>query len=267
VVCNKEKQERRREKKMNTVLVEKQQGVALLTLNRPQVRNAISFEMVEELDVLLDELAADTEVKVIVFTGAGDKAFVSGGDLDQFLSVRTKDKSYPMLMRVARLLSKIDRYPKPTIAMINGAAIGGGCEFAAACRFRMASDQAKMGFVQIGMHIITGWGSGTRLMEKIGTNNALALLLTGELFEASYGKEIGFIDRVFPHDKLQDEVMAFAAKIADKPLAGIEAYMKVAKMVDSGLSREVCIEEEIDLCSTLWGSDAHYGVVQKFLRK
>ncbi|MBN6185956.1 enoyl-CoA hydratase/isomerase family protein [Aneurinibacillus sp. BA2021] len=252
---------------MNTILVDKQDGIAVVTLNRPEVRNAISFEMVEELDECLDALAADDSVKVLVFTGAGDKAFVSGGDLDQFLSVRTKDKSYPMLMRVGRLLSKIDRYPKPTIAMINGAAIGGGCEFAAACRFRMASDRAKMGFVQIGMHIITGWGSGTRLMEKIGTNNALVLLLTGEMFDAASGRDIGFIDRVYPHDALREEVMAFAAKIADKPLAGIEAYMKVAKMVDSGLAREVCIEEEIDLCSSLWGSDAHYGVVQKFLQK
>lgn len=252
---------------MNTILVDRQGGIALVTLNRPEVRNAISFEMVEELDKCLDELAVDREIKVVIFTGSGDKAFVSGGDLDQFLSVRTKDKSHPMLMRVARLLSKIDRYPKPTIAMINGAAIGGGCEFAVACRFRMASDRARMGFVQIGMHIITGWGSGTRLMKKIGTNRALALLLTGEMFDAAYGKEVGFIDRVFPHEKLREEVFGFAAKIAEKPLCSIEAYMKVAKMVDSGLESDVCIEEEIDLCSSLWGSDAHYGIVQKFLRK
>ncbi|MED0674740.1 enoyl-CoA hydratase/isomerase family protein [Aneurinibacillus thermoaerophilus] len=252
---------------MNTILVDRQGGIALVTLNRPEVRNAISFEMVEELDKCLDELAVDREVKVVIFTGSGDKAFVSGGDLDQFLSVRTKDKSHPMLMRVARLLSKIDRYPKPTIAMINGAAIGGGCEFAVACRFRMASDRARMGFVQIGMHIITGWGSGTRLMKKIGTNRALALLLTGEMFDAAYGKEVGFIDRVFPHEKLREEVFGFAAKIAEKPLCSIEAYMKVAKMVDSGLESDVCIEEEVDLCSSLWGSDAHYGIVQKFLRK
>ncbi|MED0736828.1 enoyl-CoA hydratase/isomerase family protein [Aneurinibacillus thermoaerophilus] len=252
---------------MNTILVDRQGGIALVTLNRPEVRNAISFEMVEELDKCLDELAVDREIKVVIFTGSGDKAFVSGGDLDQFLSVRTKDKSHPMLMRVARLLSKIDRYPKPTIAMINGAAIGGGCEFAVACRFRMASDRARMGFVQIGMHIITGWGSGTRLMKKIGTNRALALLLTGEMFDAAYGKEVGFIDRVFPHEKLREEVFGFAAKIAEKPLCSIEAYMKVAKMVDSGLESDVCIEEEVDLCSSLWGSDAHYGIVQKFLRK
>jgi enoyl-CoA hydratase/carnithine racemase len=252
---------------MNTILVEKQDGIALVTLHRPEVRNAVSFEMVEELDACLDELSADKEVKVVIFTGAGDRAFVSGGDLEQFLSVRTKDKSQPMLMRVARLLSKIDHFPKPTIAMINGAAVGGGCEFAAACRFRMASDRAKMGFVQIGMHIITGWGSGTRLMKKIGTNCALTLLLTGEMFDAAYGKEIGFLDRVYPHETLHEEVLTFAKKIAAQPLAGIEAYMKVAKLVDSGLSEDVCIEEEVDLCSNLWGSDAHYGVVQKFLQK
>ncbi|WP_269082446.1 enoyl-CoA hydratase/isomerase family protein [Aneurinibacillus tyrosinisolvens] len=172
-----------------------------------------------------------------------------------------------MLMRVARLLSRIDRFPKPTIAMINGAAIGGGSEFAAACRFRMASNRARMGFVQIGMHIITGWGSGTRLMEKIGTNKALSLLLTGEMFEAGEGAEIGFLDGVFPHERLRSEVFAFAAKIAAQPLASIEAYMKVAKMVDARLPQEVCIEEEINLCSDLWGSESHYGIVQKFLQK
>ncbi|BAU27473.1 enoyl-CoA hydratase/carnithine racemase [Aneurinibacillus soli] len=252
---------------MNTILLEKKDGIALVTLNRPEVRNAISFELVEELDGCLDELAADQDVKVVIFTGAGDKAFVSGGDLGQFLSVRTKDKSYPMLMRVGRLLSRIDRFPKPTIAMMNGAAIGGGCEFAASCRFRFASEQSRMGFVQIGMHIITGWGSGTRLMEKIGTNNALTMLLTGEMFDAEAGRQIGFIDRVYKHEALREETFAFAAKIAAQPIEGIAAYMKVAKLVDSGLPREVCIEEEIDLCSDMWGSDAHYGVVQKFLQK
>ena len=108
---------------MENILLEKQNGIALITLNRPEVRNAISFEMVKELDQCLDELAIDPEVKVVIFTGSGDKAFASGGDLGQFLSVRTKDKSQPMLLKVSRLLSKIDRFTKPTIAMINGAAI------------------------------------------------------------------------------------------------------------------------------------------------
>lgn len=252
---------------MEHILLEKNNGIALITLNRPEVRNAISLELAEELDECLDQLAADSEVKVVVFTGAGDKAFVSGGDLGQLLSVRTKDKSQPMLLRISRLLSKIDRYPKPTIAMINGVALGGGCEFATACRFRFATEQAKLGFVQIGMHIITGWGSGTRLMEKIGTNQALTLLLTGEVINASHGHKIGFIDEVYAHDELRDKVFEFAEKIAKHPLPGIQAYMKIAKMVDSNLSREVCIEEEIDLCSDLWGSEAHYAVVQKFLKK
>lgn len=198
---------------METIVLEKNNGIALITLNRPEVRNAISFEMVEELDECLDELALDPEVKVVIFTGAGDVAFASGGDLAQFGSVRTKDKSQPMLLRVARLLSKIDRFPKPTIAMINGAAIGGGCEFATACRFRFASDKAKLGFVQIGMHIITGWGSGTRLMEKIGTNQALMLLLMGEMFDAHKGKEIGFITDVYPHDELKEKYSNLPKKL------------------------------------------------------
>jgi enoyl-CoA hydratase/carnithine racemase len=252
---------------MDNVLLEIKEGVALVTLNRPEVRNAISFELINELDECLDRLAADSEVKVVIFTGAGDKAFVSGGDLAQFGSVRTKDKSFPMLMKVSRLLSKIDRFPKPTIAMINGAAIGGGCEFAAACRFRMASETAKLGFVQIGMHIITGWGSGTRLMKKIGTNKALMFLLTGEIMDARQGLDFGFIDSVHKPEELKDSVFALAAKIARQPLPPILAYMKVAKMVDARLPQEVCIEEEIDQCSDLWGSDAHYGAIQKFFQK
>jgi enoyl-CoA hydratase/carnithine racemase len=252
---------------MENILLEQQNGVALVTLNRPEVRNAINLEMVEELDQCLDGLAANSEIKVVIFTGAGDKAFVSGGDLEQLLAVRTKEKSQPMLLKFARLLSKIDRFPKPTIAMINGPAIGGGCEFATACRFRLASDRAQMGFVQIGMHIITAWGSGTRLMDKIGTNRGLVLLLTGEIITAEQGKEIGFIDNVFSHNELQKNVFDFANKIASKPLSGIQAYMKIAKMVDSNLSKEVCVEEEIDICSNLWGSAEHYAIVQKFLKK
>lgn len=249
------------------LLVKIEEGIALVTINRPQVRNAISLELVDELDILLDQLEMNPNVKVLIFTGSGDRAFISGGDLEQFLSVRTKDKSKPILMKVGKVLSKIEKINKPTIAMINGAAIGGGCEFATACDFRFASDQARLGFVQIGMHITTGWGSGSRLVKKIGRNKALTLLLTGEVIDARQAMDIGFVDYVIEHRNLENETLRFAQKIAKNPLPGIEAYMSMAKMMDAGIDLETCIEMEIDRCSELWGSEAHYSVVQSFLTK
>ncbi|MEW9667498.1 enoyl-CoA hydratase/isomerase family protein [Ammoniphilus sp. 3BR4] len=241
--------------------------IALVFFDRPQVRNAISFEMAEELDQLLDQLAANPEVKVIIFTGSGAQAFVSGGDLEQFLSVRGKEKALPVLARVGKLLSKIEKLNKPTIAMINGAAIGGGCELATACDFRFSSDRAVMGFVQIGMHITTGWGSGSRLVRKIGRNRALALLLTGDVINASQAMEIGFVDKVFEHNSLQEQTIAFAERIAKQPLKGIEAYMKMVHGLDEGLDLEESIEREIDRCAEMWGSDEHVAVVNSFLNK
>lgn len=249
------------------LLVKIEEDIAMVTINRPDVRNAISLELVDQLDILLDQLEMDPNVKVVIFTGSGDRAFISGGDLDQFLSVRTKDKSKPMLMKVGKVLSKIEKLNKPTIAMINGAAIGGGCEFATACDFRFASDQARMGFVQIGMHITTGWGSGSRLVKKIGRNKALTLLLTGEIIDARQAMQSGFVDNVIEHKNLRHETLRFAQKIAKNPLPGIQAYMKLVKQMDAGMDLETCIEMEIDRCSDMWGSEAHYSVVQSFLTK
>ncbi|WP_134700251.1 enoyl-CoA hydratase/isomerase family protein [Ammoniphilus sp. YIM 78166] len=251
----------------HTLKVEIMDQLAIVTLDRPEVRNAISFEMVKELDLLLDKLDSSQEVKVIIFTGSGDQAFVSGGDLDQFLSVRGKEKALPMLTKVGSLLSKIEKLSKPTIAMINGAAIGGGCEFATACDFRFASEQARMGFVQISMHITTGWGSGSRLVKKIGRSQALSLLLTGEVIEAKRALELGFVDHVFEHTRLREKTLEFARKIAKQPLPGIQAYMNMVHDLDAGMKLEESIKLEIDRCAEMWGSDLHLGVVQAFLNK
>lgn len=126
---------------METILLEKRAGVASITLNRPHVRNAISLEMADELRQAVSECEEDDAVKVLVFTGMGD-SFVSGGDLRQFMQARGREQAQPILDRVAGLLGAIDRCSKPTIAMINGHAIGGGCEFAVSCHFRFAAEIA-----------------------------------------------------------------------------------------------------------------------------
>jgi len=241
-------------------------GVGLITFTRPHIKNAISLQMVDELFHVLAAFKEDANVKVIVFTGEGD-TFVSGGDLTQFMAVRGKAEALPLLAKVGALLDQIDSYPKPTIAMINGHAIGGGCEFAGACHFRFASEQAKLGFVQIGLHITTGWGGGTRLLAKLPESKALRLLLTGERFSASAAKELGFVDDVYPHESLREEVFSFAGQIAAQPLPSIEAYMRMVAWKRQDIPYEQRIQREIEQCAGLWGTENHVASVERFLPK
>ncbi|MBO8171159.1 MAG: enoyl-CoA hydratase/isomerase family protein [Bacillaceae bacterium] len=252
---------------MKTLSLEVHEGVLRITFNRPDVRNALSLEMIDELNEVLDRYRFDASVKVLVFTGAGDKAFMAGGDLQQFMSARNKKESYPVLKKVSRLLQNIADYPKPTVAMINGVVLGGGAEFATACDFRFASDRAKIGFVQIGMHIITGWGGGSRLIRKLGSSRALSLLLTGDLMAASRAAELGFVNEIFEHERLEDEVMSFCQRIARHDTASIKGFKELARLYENGTDLDVSIERELDICSDLWGSEAHYSVVRPFVEK
>jgi enoyl-CoA hydratase/carnithine racemase len=252
---------------LKPVIVEIQQSIAMITLHRPEVRNAINNEIVDCLNEALEQLEADPNVKVIIFTGSGERAFISGGDLKEFHAARSKEEVLPMLFKVGEMLTRIQKLNKPTIAMINGTAVGGGCEFAAACDFRLASDQAKLGFVQISLHITTGWGGASRLIRKVGRTNALRMLLTGEIMTAEEAFACHFVDKVIPHENLLEQTYAFAEKIAKQPLDGIMAYMKMAHDYDDGLELSVSIEREIDRCSDLWGSSAHSKHVQSFLHK
>ncbi|MGD8190003.1 enoyl-CoA hydratase/isomerase family protein [Brevibacillus ginsengisoli] len=251
---------------METIHSTVEQGIALITLNRPEKRNAINLKMVEELTVLLDQYRQDPEVKVLIFTGEG-QVFISGGDLSELILAKGKEEAFPVLYKIGELLENIDQYPKPTIAMINGTAIGGGCEFAGSCHFRFAVDTAMLGFVQIGMHIITGWGGGSRLFDKLNEANALSMLLTGERISAEEAKRLGFLQEIFPAEQLEDSVMNFASKIASQPIEGIEAYLRILSWKREGVSREERIKREIEKCSTMWGSEQHAAVVQRFLKK
>lgn len=249
-----------------TILREVMEGVALITFNRPEVRNALNLEMIEELARVLEQYRRDPAVKVVVFTGAGD-AFVSGGDLAQFGTAGGGEGVYPLLRKAADLLEQIDQYPKPTIAMINGTALGGGCELAISCHFRFASETAEIGFVQIGLHITTGWGGGSRLLDKLGEAQALTMLLTGQRFRAAEAERLGFVDAVYAPERLRAEVLAFAGKIADKPLAGIEAYLRLLAWKRSGTAREKRVQQEIVQCAGLWGSTEHIAAIQRYLPK
>ncbi|MEJ8544610.1 enoyl-CoA hydratase/isomerase family protein [Brevibacillus borstelensis] len=252
--------------RVETIRVEKRDGIATIVFQRPKVHNAISLEMAEELQQAIDEALSDAEIKVIIFTGQG-ASFVSGGDVKQFIAARGREQALPVLGKVAGVLKAVETARKPTIAMINGHALGGGSEFAISCHFRFASETAVLGFVQIGLHITTGWGGGARLLDKLPESKALSLLLTGEKVSAAEALRFGLVDRVCHPDRLREETEQFAAVIAANPLSSIEAYMNMLAWKREGLPLAERVEREVSQCADLWGNDEHVRLVEKFLAK
>jgi 3-hydroxypropionyl-coenzyme A dehydratase len=251
---------------MQTLITEQKNGVGWIRFHRPDVRNAVNLQMMQELEEVLAKWKSDSDVKVLVFTG-DERAFVSGGDLTEFHRLKTADAIYPVHARMGRLLDVLERLGKPTIAAVGGAAVGGGCEIAVSCDFRFASDNAQFGFIQAGLGITTGWGGGSRLIRLVGRGRALALLLTGERIDSTQAFQYGLVDRVVPSEQLEEEVQRFAETIARTPLPVIEAYMELANRVRDGADPQELTEWESRTCSRLWESDEHHRAVEIFLRR
>lgn len=197
-----------------TLIVEREEGVGLITFNRPQVLNALSMATMRELDAALDELAAAPQVRAIVLTGAGEKAFVAGADISEFNNLASAREATDYALRGQAVLNKIEALPKPVIAAINGFALGGGCELAMACDIRLAADTARLGQPEINLGIIPGYGGTQRLARLVGRGRANLLCLTGEMIDAAEALRIGLVDRVVPAADLLSEAKALARKLA-----------------------------------------------------
>src|SRR3990170_2973477 len=224
-----------------TILLEKRGPVAVIRFNRPDKLNAMSARMKEEIIAALRELEGDDAVRVAVFTGQGDKAFVAGADINEFKD-RTALEAWDLYHRPF-LYDAVDRFSKPLIAMINGYCLGGGCELAMACDIRIASDRAEIGQPEINIGIIPGGGGSQRLPRLVGLGKAMQLILTGERIPASEALSIGLVDDVVPHDQLEARTMELANKIAEKSPAAVrlakEAVKASARLpIDQGLRFE-----------------------------
>ena len=195
------------------IRLEQKDTVARITFNRPKVLNALNKELLTELDHALDTLAADSAVKVLVLTGAGEKAFVAGADIGEVgaLDVLAAKKFSQFGQRV---ISKLQALSVPVIAAVNGFALGGGCEIAVACDFIYASENAKFGLPEITLGVIPGFGGTQRVARVVGKNIAKEMIFTGEMIKAEQGVKIGLVNKVFPADELMDAVMKTAQKIA-----------------------------------------------------
>jgi enoyl-CoA hydratase len=201
------------------VIVARDGAIATITINRPAVRNALNDATLGAIDAAVTALDADPEVRVVLLTGAGDKAFIAGADINE-LSRATAVTGRMLAQRGQAVFDRIAAASKPVIAVINGFCLGGGCELALACTFRFAADTAEIGQPEINLGIIPGYGGSQRLPRLVGRDRALDLILTGRRVGAAEALAIGLVTRVYPAATLRAEALAYARELAAKaPLA------------------------------------------------
>jgi len=202
------------------ILVTREENVAIVTFNRPRVLNALSHATVAELAAAMDELGADPNVRCVILTGAGDKAFVAGADINELRAIGSATSGADFAAWGQDILFKIENLLKPVICAINGYALGGGCELAMACDIRMAADSAILGQPEINLGVIPGYGGTQRLPRLVGKGQAKLLVLSGDRISAQEALRIGLVDMVVPAAELMDKARELARKLAGKaPLA------------------------------------------------
>lgn len=226
------------------IIYEKNEGVATITLNRPEALNAFSKEVVEEILHALEDVKTDEAVRVVVLTGAGEKAFSAGADIKTMVGM-TALKARELSLIGERLCVGLENLEKPVIAAINGYALGGGLEVAMSCDLRIASENAKMGQTEINIGLIPGWGGTQRLTRLVGMTKAKELVFTGRIIDAKTAEQIGIVNMVVPVDKFRETVSQFAKDLASKaPVALKVAKALINKGSDIGLESALALERE-----------------------
>jgi enoyl-CoA hydratase len=195
------------------ILVEKKGRIGVLTINRPQKLNALNTEVVREISSAFDGLGEDPEVRVIVITGAGDKAFIAGADISEMQEM-TPLQAMEFSREGQKTVRAIERSDKIVIAALNGYTLGGGLELSMACDLRIASETARMGQPEIKIGVIPGWAGTQRLARLVGKTKAKELILTGDMITAAEGEKIGLVNKVVPPEKLTEEVMNIAETLS-----------------------------------------------------
>jgi enoyl-CoA hydratase len=241
------------------ILFEIQDGVGVLTFNRPKALNALNPKTLEELNDVIERARSEEAIRVLVLTGAGEKAFVAGADITEF------PKRNPLQARIfaqagQEIFFKLEQLPKPVIACVNGFALGGGCELAMSCDFIYASDKAKFGQPEVNLGLIPGFGGTQRLARLVGRAKAKELCMTAEMIDAQQAKELGLVAKVFPSEQLMEDTLKVAKALAAKPQAALGAIKSV---IDRGMDvdlRNGCAIEAEAFAVAFTGLDAKEGV-------
>jgi enoyl-CoA hydratase len=248
-----------------TVLVDRDDSIVTLTLNRPDKLNALSVELVTELARAVDELSRDASVRCGIVTGAGEKAFAAGADIAA-MSTMTVAQAKGFADLGHRVGAAIEALHFPVIAAVNGFALGGGCEIALCCDFIYASDKAKLGQQEVNLGVIPGFGGTQRLARRVGGARARELCMTGDTLTAEEALRIGLVNAVVPHAELLPKVREVAKKIAGKgPLAIAAAKRVIARGAD--VSLPVANELEATAFASLFGSEDQREGMRAFVEK
>ena len=250
---------------MKNLKLERRGPVAILTISRIDKHNALNRETLTEIEAAVSELAKDAEVRALIVTGAGEKAFVSGADINE-LAVLDARGAREISAFGQRVFDTIARFPHPVIAAVNGWALGGGCELTLACHIRFCSDNAKFGLPEVSLGIIPGYGGTQRLARLVGLGRAVELVTTGRTIDSQEAYRIGLVQHVYAPAELMTQAIAVAEKIASNAPLAVSAALEA--MVRG---QELALADGLALESTMFGilgasEDMHEGL-KAFLEK
>ena len=248
-----------------TLLTSLENGIFTITINRPDKLNALNKTVIEELSAALDEVYNNKEIKCAIITGAGPKAFVAGADITEFLTLDASGGAALAAKGQEMVFNKIENCSKPIVAAVNGFALGGGCELAMSCHFRLASENAKFGQPEVNLGLIPGYGGTQRLTQLVGKGKAMELMMTAHMIDANEAKQLGLVNHITTADALLNQtknmleiIMTKGPNAIGKVIAAVNAYYDSSK---NGF------DEEIKRFGDCFGTDEMKEGVSAFLEK
>lgn len=250
---------------MNNLLIEVEEKVAVVTINRPKSLNALNSETLLELKQAFTELEGRSDVKVLILTGSGEKSFVAGADISEMVNA-TAEEGRSMALLACEAFGKLENMPQVTIAAVNGYALGGGCELSMACDIRVASENAKFGQPEVGLGILPGFGGTQRLPRLVGKGRAKELIFTCDMIDASEAYRIGLANKVVPLAELLGTCKAMAEKIISK---GSYAVSLAKSSVNTGMDTDLAsgLKFEADLFGLSFATSDKKEGMTAFLEK
>jgi enoyl-CoA hydratase len=213
-----------------TLLTSLENGIYTIIINRPDKLNALNKDVFTDLNTALDEIEKNKEIKSVIITGAGPKAFVAGADISEF-NVLNKEQAMALAKRGQDIFARIENSSKPVVAAVNGFALGGGCELAMSCHFRIASENAKFGQPEVNLGLIPGYGGTQRLVQLIGKGKAMELLMSAHMIDANEAKQLGLVNYVTTPDTLLDHSIKILTIINSKAPLAVAGCIKAANAV------------------------------------